>query len=61
LELFSFNLGIEAGQAIVVFVFLLVASGAALFFSVLQRDFRLVVSSGVAGIAIMLMLEKSFW
>lgn len=60
-ELLAFNLGLEVGQIIIVFVFLFVTSIVALFFNVKHRDWRIVVSSAVAGISFVLMMEKIYW
>ncbi|MDH5367366.1 MAG: HupE/UreJ family protein [Cyclobacteriaceae bacterium] len=60
-ELLAFNIGLEIGQIIIVLVFLITTSIIALFFNVKQRDWKLVISSAVAGIAIMLMMEKAYW
>lgn len=61
LPLFAFNVGIEAGQLIIV-GFILVASGIALeVFNARQREWNLFVSGGAAGIAATLMLETWPW
>lgn len=61
LPLFAFNVGIEAGQLIIV-GFILAASGVALeVFNARQREWNLFVSGGAAGIAATLMLETWPW
>jgi hypothetical protein len=60
-ELLAFNLGLEVGQlAIVAFVLVL---GFILvdFFGVNRRDWKLVISSAIAGIALLLIKDKIFW
>lgn len=60
-ELFAFNVGLEIGQIIIVLVFLMVTSIITFFFHVKPRDWKLVTSSAVAGMSIMLMIEKAYW
>ncbi|MDH5475450.1 MAG: HupE/UreJ family protein [Cyclobacteriaceae bacterium] len=60
-ELLAFNIGLEIGQIIIVFVFLMVTSIITFFFHVKPRDWKLITSSAVAGVAIMLMMEKAYW
>jgi len=61
MELLAFNLGLEVGQIVVVPVFLIVASTIAFIFNVKQRDWKMVISSAVAGISIMLIIENAYW
>lgn len=59
--LFAFNVGLEFGQLIIVVIFL---SSCFIFvdlFGISRRDWKLVISSGVAGISLMLMKETAFW
>lgn len=60
-QLFAFNLGLEFGQIIIVGVFLLTCFILVDLLSVNRRDWKLVISSAVAGIALILMKEKAFW
>jgi hypothetical protein len=60
-QLLAFNLGLEFGQIIIVVVFLLAGFTLIDLFGVNRRDWRLVVSAAIAGIALMLMKEKSIW
>lgn len=60
-ELFAFNLGLEIGQIIIVAAFLIVSFILIYFVNVKQRDWRIVISSLIAGIAITLMIETAFW
>lgn len=59
--LLAFNLGIEVGQIIVVGIFLLISFILVDLFGVNRRDWRLIISSAIAGIALMLMIETKFW
>lgn len=60
-QLLAFNLGIEVGQIIVVTLVLFSAFVLVDLFGVNRRDWKLVISSAVAGIALMLIKEKIFW
>lgn len=60
-QLFAFNLGLELGQIIIVGIFLLAALIMVDLFTVNRRDWKLVLSSAIAGIALILMKDKIFW
>ena len=60
-QLLAFNLGLEFGQIIIVAIFLVACFILVDIFTVNRRDWKLVISSAVAGIAIILMKEKAFW
>lgn len=60
-QLLAFNIGLELGQIIVVAIFLVISFILVDLFSVKRRDWRLIVSSAVAGISLMLMIETKFW
>ena len=60
-QLLAFNLGLELGQIIIVLVFMILSFIATGLFNVARRDWNLVISSAVAGIAITIMLETKFW
>lgn len=60
-QLFGFNVGLEIGQLIIVISFLIISFIFTHFFSVNKRDWKLIISSAVAGVAIMLLLENDFW
>ena len=60
-ELLAFNVGLEIGQIIIVLIFLITASIITFFFNVKQRDWKMVISSAVAGISIMLIIENAYW
>jgi hypothetical protein len=59
--LLAFNLGLEAGIFIVITAFLMIAF---LFISLLginRRDWVLVISSAIVGVAITMMFESRYW
>lgn len=60
-QLFAFNVGLEFGQIIIVIVFLTVAFIVVDLFTVNRRDWKLVVSSLIAGMAVVLLKDKIFW
>jgi hypothetical protein len=60
-QLFAFNLGLEFGQIIIVAIFMIAAFILVDLFSVNRRDWKMVISSAVAGIALILMKDKVFW
>ena len=59
--LFAFNVGLEAGQIIIVAIFLIISFLFVSIFGVMRRDWRLIISSIVAGVAFNLMMEAVFW
>ncbi len=59
--LFAFNVGLEIGQIIVVAVFLGISFVVVDLLKVSRRDLRLVLSSAIAGIALVLMKDRMFW
>lgn len=60
-QLLAFNLGLELGQIIIVLFFLVLGFILVDLFGVNRRDWKLVISSAVAGIAIILIKDKIFW
>ncbi len=60
-QLFGFNVGLEIGQLIIVLSFLIISFILTHFFRVNKRDYRLVISSAIAGISLMLLLENGYW
>lgn len=60
-QLLGFNLGLELGQIIVVIIFLMISFIFVRLFNVSRRDWNLIISSGIIGIAITLMIENKFW
>lgn len=60
-QLFAFNLGLELGQIIIVGIFMILAFILVDLFTVNRRDWKLVISSAIAGMALLLMKDKIFW
>lgn len=60
-QLLAFNLGLELGQIIIVAFFLVTGFILVDIFKVDRRDWKMVISSAVAGIAIILVKDKIFW
>ena len=60
-QLLAFNHGLELGQIIIVAFFLVLAFILTDLFGVNRRDWKLVISSAVAGIALILIKDKFFW
>lgn len=58
--LFAFNLGLEIGQIIVVVLFLGLSFVLVDLLKVSRRDVRLVLSSAIAGIALVLLKDRIF-
>lgn len=59
--LLSFNLGLEVGQLVIVFVFMLISGLLVGLVGVNRKDWTLVISSIVLGMSIMMMLDTKFW
>jgi hypothetical protein len=57
LPLFAFNVGLEAGQLLIV-LGLLVAGSLAQAFKIKERDWRLSLSAFTLGIALLMTLER---
>jgi len=57
----AFNLGVDAGQIVVSLVFLVIAFLFINIFGVNRRDWVMVISSGIAGVALTLMFDLKFW
>ena len=60
-QLLAFNVGLEAGQIIIVGIFLMIAFLAVSIFGVLRRDWKIIISSIVAGVSFTLMMDAIFW
>ena len=60
-QLFAFNIGLELGQIIIVSIFLILSFILVDLFTVNRRDWKLVLSSAIAGMALLLMKDKIFW
>jgi HupE / UreJ protein len=61
MPLFAFNVGLEFGQIVVVFIFLLISFLVVDILTVKRRDWKMVISAAVAGIALILMKERIYW
>lgn len=59
--LLGFNLGLELGQIVIVITVLVAASIFINILNVARRDWKIVISSAVAGIALTLMMDTKFW
>jgi hypothetical protein len=60
-QLFAFNIGLEFGQIIIVFLFLTLSFILVDVFTLNRRDWKMVLSSIIAGMALILMKERVFW
>jgi uncharacterized membrane-anchored protein YitT (DUF2179 family) len=59
--LFAFNLGLEFGQIIIVALFLLAGFISVNLLGVDRSTWKTVVSSAIAGMAVMLLKDRIFW
>jgi len=59
--LLAFNLGLELGQIIIVVLFMSCCFILVDLFNLNRRDWKMVISSAVAGIALLLMKDHMFW
>lgn len=59
--LLAFNLGLEFGQIIVVILFLAASFILVDLAGVSRRDWRMVLSSAIAGISLILLKDRIFW
>jgi hypothetical protein len=60
-QLLAFNLGLEVGQIIIVAIILVISFILVDLFGVSRRDWRIVISSAVAGMALLLIKDKIYW
>jgi HupE / UreJ protein len=60
-QLLAFNLGLELGQIIVVVLFLALSFILVDLAKVSRRDLKMVLSSAIAGIALVLLKDRIFW
>lgn len=60
-QLFAFNVGLELGQIIIVVIFLVLSFIVVEVCGVARRDWKLVISSAIAGIALILIKNNAFW
>jgi len=59
--LFAFNVGLEAGQIIIVGIFLSIGFLFVSIFGVSRRDWKMIISSIVAGVAFTLTMDAVYW
>jgi hypothetical protein len=60
-QLLAFNIGLEFGQIIIVALFLITSFILTDLLGVNRREWKLVISSAVAGMALLLMKDHAFW
>jgi hypothetical protein len=60
-QLLAFNIGLELGQIIIVAIFLMVSFLLIDILGRSRRDWKMILSSAIAGIALVLMKDKIFW
>ena len=60
-QLFAFNVGLELGQIIIVVIFLILSFILVDLFTVNRRDWKIVLSSAIASMALLIMKDKIFW
>ena len=60
-QLFAFNIGIEAGQIILVAIYLASVFIFVDIFRVNRRDWRIIISAAIAGIALTMVAEAKYW
>ncbi|MBL7835432.1 MAG: HupE/UreJ family protein [Cyclobacteriaceae bacterium] len=59
--LFAFNVGLELGQIIIVSIFLIISFILVDLFTVNRRDWKMVLSAVIAGMALLLIKDRIFW
>jgi hypothetical protein len=60
-QLLAFNLGLEFGQLVIVAIFMMAAFILVDLFGLNRRDWKMVISSAIAGIALVLMKGNMYW
>jgi len=60
-QIFAFILGLEVAHMIVILLFLISSYIFVNIINVNRRDWNLIISSAIAGIAITIMFEARFW
>lgn len=60
MQLLAFNVGLEVGQIIIVAIFLVVGFITVGIFGLSRREWNLIISSAVAGIALILIIESNY-
>ncbi|MFO7823390.1 MAG: HupE/UreJ family protein [Cyclobacterium sp.] len=59
--LLAFNLGLEVGQLVIVVLFLIASSLVVGIFGVSRKEWVLVISSIILGMATMMIIENKYW
>lgn len=60
-QLLAFNLGLEFGQLVIVALFMSASFILVDLFGLNRRDWKMVISSAIAGIALILMKDHAYW
>ncbi len=60
MQLFAFNIGLEVGQIIIVAIFMAISFLFVSIGGVTRRDWKMLISSAVGGIALTLMLDAAY-
>jgi hypothetical protein len=60
-QLLAFNLGLEFGQIVIVGVFMVICFTLVDLMKVNRRDWKMVLTSAIAGIALVLIKDRIFW
>lgn len=60
-QIFAYSLGIEVAHVIIVILFLITSYIFINIINVSRRDWNLVISSAIAGVAITIMFEAKYW
>lgn len=60
MQLLAFNVGLEVGQIIIVAIFLVAGFLTVGMIGISRREWNLIISSAVAGIALMLIIESNY-
>jgi hypothetical protein len=60
-QLLSFNLGLEFGQLVIVGIFMIASFILVDLCNINRRDWKMVISSAIAGIALILMKNNMYW
>lgn len=60
-QLLAFNLGLEFGQLIIVVLFMSICFILVDLFGLNRRDWKMVISAAIAGIALILMKDNMYW
>ncbi len=59
--LLAFNIGLEIGQIVIVFIHYLILLLAITFFKLNHKNWRIFISGAAVGISVILILQNKFW